>query len=128
MTNLCKDGYRDLAEISTDMKACPGGLPPWHNGFILFSKDGCTEVTGGTLMPAHNSDPTGTGRRVGVGVARQAAKRLTINHGPGGEMFWDGIGSHCSIPIDEANPDTFTLQMKLNGGSLHAYEFQRIKK
>ena len=86
-TNLCKDGYRDLAEISTDTNACPGGLPPWHNGFILFSKDGCTEVTHGSPqwgMSNNNNDPSGGGKIVGVGVARQATKRLTINHGPGG--------------------------------------------
>eukprot|EP00315_Gephyrocapsa_oceanica_P050383 CAMPEP_0185522060 /NCGR_PEP_ID=MMETSP1366-20130426/81741_1 /TAXON_ID=38817 /ORGANISM="Gephyrocapsa oceanica, Strain RCC1303" /LENGTH=58 /DNA_ID=CAMNT_0028133273 /DNA_START=1 /DNA_END=174 /DNA_ORIENTATION=+ len=38
-----ENGYRDRAEISTDMLEHPR-LPPWHNAFILFSKEGCTEV------------------------------------------------------------------------------------
>ena len=129
-SNRCKDGYRDIAEISTDMLA-PPQLPPWHNAFIMFEKDGCTEVKHGQVMwgiSNNNNDPSGEGRRVGVGVARQAKKRLTINQAAGGDMFWDSLGSHCSIPIDEANPDTFTLQLKIGSGeSKHAYEFQRIK-
>ena len=124
-SNLCKDGYRDICEISTDMLA-PPKLPPWHNAFIMFEKDGCTEVKHGYLQSS-GTDPTGWERK-GVGVARQAKKRLTINQAEGGDMFWDSLGSHCSIPIDEANPDTFTLQLKIGPGeSKYAYEFQRIK-
>ena len=126
-----ENGYRDRAEISTDMLEHPR-IPPWHNAFILFSKEGCTEVKHGSPqwgMPSLNNDPTNSGKITGVGIARQAKKRLTINRAPSGEMFWDSLGSHCSIPIDEANPDTFTLHLKIGPGeSMHAVEFQRVNE
>jgi hypothetical protein len=133
-SSLCnqggENGYRDRAEISTDMNEHPR-LPPWHNAFILFSKEGCTEVKHGSPQwgMSNNTHPSGGGKIVGVGIARQAKKRLTINQAPSGEIVWDSLGSHCSIPIDEANPDTFTLQLKIGAGNpMHAVEFERVNE
>ena len=123
--SICGDGYRDRAEVSTDLLDHPK-MPPWHNAFILFSKDGCTEVTHGIAI-ANRSD--GTEHRIGVGVARQAKKRLTVQQAPDGEIHWDSFGSHCSIPIDEANPDAFTLQLQLGSfDRKHTIEFQRVNE
>ena len=123
--SICKDGYRDRAEISTDKLEYPK-VAPWNNAFILFSKEGCTEVTHGVAIA---NNPNGSEHRIGVGIGRQAKKRLTVHQAESGEIHWDSFGSHISIPIDEANPDAFTLELQYGPRERkHTMEFQRVNE
>ena len=119
--SICNDGYRDRAQISTYT-----GIPQWQNGYILFSKEGCTEVTHVYSQSGIGSLPD---RQVGVGVARQAKVRLTVQQAPDGEIYWNSLGSHCSVPVGEANPDAFTLELQVGQfDGKHTVEFQRVNE
>ena len=107
-----KDGYRDGCEIGKN-----------HFGYYLsFFKIGDTSLSGGYWV-----EKGGQHVYVGQVMGRRMAHYLHLQTSPEGEMWWDGYGSYCSVPIqDIAHPDKFTLNLQfLMLGSKHAIEFER---
>ena len=79
---------------------------------IIFYTDGNTSVTGGY----HTDLGGGGGRQVGAVMGNQAAKPLSFRKSPTGEIYWDSLGSFCSVPIENCNPDSFTMQLRYGMG------------
>ena len=68
---------------------------------IIFYTDGDTSITG-----TFHTDLGGPhGRQVGEVYGNQAGKPLSFGKSPTGEIYWDGYGSFCSVPIHNGNPD-----------------------
>ena len=90
-------GGRDRAIISKDK--------------IVFWKDGDTSVT--RPYTTNSGGTNNQGRQVGGGHMGSAAqKSLSFGKSPSGKMYWDSLGSFCSVPIQHGNPDSFTMRIK----------------
>ena len=120
-SSYLKNGFRDRANICK-----------YYDRFkkrevycISFYKHGDNTVRG-----AYHSDlGGGVGREVGGVVGRRLAKPIRFQKSPEGDMWWDGYGSYCSVPIiNIADPqkDTFTLELQMEMlESKRTIEFQR---
>ena len=89
---------------------------------IIFYTDGDTSVSGGY----HTDLGKGQGHQVGEVMGNQAGKPLSFGKSPTGEIFWDGFGSFCSVPIENGNPNSFTMRLQYGFGEpKYTIEFER---
>ena len=104
-------GGRDRAIISKDK--------------IVFWKDGDTSVT--TAYTTNSGGTNNQGRQVGGGHMGSAAqKSLSFGKSPTGEIYWDGFGSFCSVPIENGNPNSFTMRLQYGFGEpKYTIKFER---